>query len=526
MSRKLWQFPGGIKLPGHKALSNREPSIPAAIPVRLYLPLQQHIGITSHPVVKIGDKVLKGQVIARAESYVSVPIHASTSGTVVDVGEYPVPHPSGLSAMCVVIEADGQDLWIEKKPPKDYESLEPDALIHIVRDAGIVGMGGAGFPSHVKVNEGTENVVNTLIINGVECEPYITCDDRLICERADEVIGGARIIAHAVKAKRCIVAVEDDMPEAYAALERVSGSDIELARVPAIYPAGGEKQLILTLTGEEVPSGRLPIHIGIVMHNVATAAAVYRVLQYGEPLVSRYVTVTGSVARPRNVQALLGTPVRDLIDQCGRELGAPMKVIMGGPMMGLPVHDENVPVTKTTNCILVTNSLERGPEMPCIRCGDCVDVCPVNLLPQHLYWYTRAHDFDTAQDFNLFDCIDCGCCAHVCPSNIPLVQYFFFAKSEIAVEEEARESADLARRRFESRTVRLAQEKPARKSPVQKEEVVVGGTQEDRGQKRAYIQAAIARTKAKRARAGEAKRSKEPSTAIDADSKSASRSDE
>ncbi|MCI0401349.1 MAG: electron transport complex subunit RsxC [Gammaproteobacteria bacterium] len=526
MSQTLWQFHGGLKLPGHKALSNREPSIPAAIPERLFLPLQQHIGIASRPTVKIGEKVLKGQLIASAEGYVSVPVHASTSGTVIDIGDYPVAHPSDVDARCIVIEPDGDDVWVERRVPAQCDLLGPKAVNDMIRDAGIVGLGGAGFPSHVKVNEGVENVVDTLIINGAECEPYITCDDRLIRERADEVIAGASLISRTVQAKRCIVAVEDDMRDAYAALEKVLIGDIELAKVPAIYPAGGEKQLIFTLTGKEVPCGRLPIHIGIVMHNVATAAAVYRVVHYGEPLVSRYVTVTGSVVSPRNMQVLLGTPVGDLVDQCGRPDGPPKKVIMGGPMMGIPVQDERVPVIKTTNCILVTDALERGPQMPCIRCGDCVDVCPVNLLPQQLYWYARAQDFDTAQDLHLFDCIDCGCCAQVCPSNIPLVQYFFFAKSEIAAEEEARGSADRARGAYESRTARLAKDEAERARHLQQGDIGESRAKNDRGQKKAYIQAAIERTKAKRATAREREGSPKDNATVGPDRKSTPESNE
>ena len=456
MARQLHTFPGGLKLETGKALSSEAEAVQHPLPERLVIPLQQHIGIPSLPTVKTGDRVLKGQVVSRANGYVSVPVHASTSGRIVGIDNHPVPHPAGLSAPCVIIEADGEDKWHDIEPVGDYLSLDPKALREKIRECGISGLGGAGFPAHVKLNEGMENEVDTLIINGVECEPYITCDYRLILEKAHYIVAGARMIAHAVNAGNTVIAIEEDMGPAGQALEKWLDEDIELVKVPAIYPAGGEKQLTKIITGKEAPSGGLPIHIGIVMHNVATAAAVYRAVTRGEPVVSRYVTITGAVAEPGNLQVLIGTPVRDCVEKCGRAGFDDVDVILGGPMMGMRVLHPEIPIIKTTNCVLLREKAERPPEMPCIRCGHCVEVCPVKLLPQQLYWHARTDDFDAAQRWHLFDCIECGLCSYVCPSHIPLVQYYRYAKTRIADEERRQTGADHARQRFLDKNARQA----------------------------------------------------------------------
>jgi electron transport complex protein RnfC len=316
----------------------------------------------------------------------------------------------------------------------------------------------------------------------------------LIQEKADYVVAGTRMIRHAVQARHCVIAVEDDMPAAYAELEKLVDDDIELIRVPTRYPAGGEKQLIQVLTGKEVPNGVLPIHAGIVMHNVATAAAVFRAVTRGEPVISRYVTVTGLVERPRNLQVLLGTTVKDCIKACNFEADENCRVILGGPMMGMHVTNPDVPVIKTTNCILVQENISPPPEMPCIRCGKCADVCPVNLLPQQLYWYAKADDTEATQEHHIFDCIECGCCSYVCPSNIPLVQYYRYGKSQIAAEERRRDGADHARVRFLARNERLKKE--AQEKQKAKEEQRTVSQKQD---KKSYINAAVERSKAKRA---------------------------
>jgi Na+-translocating ferredoxin:NAD+ oxidoreductase subunit C len=498
MSRMLNAFHGGLRLETFKDLSNKEASELHPLPERLILPLQQHIGIPAVPVVRIGDQVLKGQVIARAGGYVSVPLHASTSGKVLDIGNYPVPHPSELKEPCVVIETDGDDKWFDIRPTNDYLSVDPRELQKVIRECGIIGLGGAGFPAHVKLNEGVENAVDTLIINGAECEPYITCDDRLIQEKAHYIVAGTRMILHAVQAEQCVIAVEDDMEQAFEALAKWVDDDIELVRIPTRYPAGGEKQLIQVITGREVPSGGFPIDIGIVIHNVATAAAVYRAVTRGEPIVSRYVTITGQVDRPRNLQVLLGTPVKDCVEKCGRKNFDDCRVILGGPMMGMHVKNPDIPIIKTTNCVLIRNKEPVVPEMPCIRCGKCVDVCPIRLLPQQLYWHSRANDFDAAHRDHLFDCIECGLCAYVCPSHIPLVQYYRYAKSRIADEERRQRGADHSRARFLARQERLLRKESVQQEMHSGSDVDEEETEPGPEDKQDYIRAAVERSRQKR----------------------------
>lgn len=499
MTRSLSEFFGGLELPTYKELSKDEESILTPLPKQVILPLQQHIGIPARPIVSIGEHVLKGQIIAESNGYISIPIHSSTSGTVLDIGYYHVPHPFAIKEECIVIEPDGKDEMFAIQPVQDYEALGPEALQNIIRQCGIAGLGGAGFPAHVKLQEGVDNAVDTLIINGVECEPYITCDDRLIREKAIYVVAGARMIRHAVQAKHCVIAVEDDMPEAHEALaaEILDYDDIELVKVPSRYPAGGEKQLIQVLTGKQVPSGGLAIHIGIVIHNVATAAAVYRAVTRGEPMISRYVTVSGKVKEPRNLQVLLGTPVSDCLKLCGYEGNESTRIILGGPMMGIHVKDDQLPITKTTNCILVLDKETPNQAFPCIRCDQCSAVCPVNLMPQELYRFTKADQFDRARDYHLFDCIECGCCSYSCPSNIPLVQYYRYAKQEIAVEERKKLGADKSRQRFIQRKARLEKQEneKTKKRKIKKE---LANQSKSKADKQKFIQEAIARSKARR----------------------------
>jgi electron transport complex protein RnfC len=470
--RKLWRFHGGVHLPDEKTLSNRKPVTQAPVPAVLTIPLQQHIGAPSRALVQVGDRVLKGQKIADAQGYVSAPVHASSSGIVVAVEKRPVPHPSGLSAPCVVIETDGEDAWAElPEPMADYRNRDPAELRERVRWAGIVGMGGAAFPASVKLNPGSDQNIRTLIINGAECEPYITCDDLLMRERAGRVLRGMRIIRHLLGAQECLIGIEDNKPEAIAAMRQaVAESDItykvQVVAIPTLYPSGGEKQLIKILTGKEVPSHGIPAQIGIVCQNVGTCAAVADAVLDGRPLISRIVTLTGrGFDDPQNLEVRIGTSAAELIEHAGgirRELA---KLVMGGPMMGFALDERSVPVTKAANCLLALTpeeSPDPGPALACIRCGTCAEVCPVSLLPQQLYWYARAKDLDKVQDYNLFDCIECGCCAHVCPSHIPLVQYYRYAKTESWAREQEKRKAEHARARHEAkveRTERLERER-------------------------------------------------------------------
>jgi len=507
--RRLSFFHGGIKLYTRKGVATAKPVKAARLPKILVLPLKQHIGEPAEPIVKVGDKVLKGQVIARPGDHISSPVHASSSGTVVAIENRPVMHPSGLTATCIIIETDGEEKWRPREHQiHNYKDLSPEQIRDLIRAAGIVGMGGAGFPSYIKLDPDNKPV-HTLILNAAECEPYITCDEMLLREHALEVIVGMRIMKHALGAERCIIGLENDKHSAYRALrEQVqnTGADfIEVVQVPTVYPAGGEKQLIQVLIGKEVPAGGLPIDIGVVCHNVGTAYAVYRAIENDEPLISRYVTIAGSVAQSRNLEVLIGTPVADLIEECGGIRKTLNRVIMGGPMMGVALHSDEVPVIKTTNCILVNSMVADVPlpsrdtfAMPCIRCGSCAQSCPIDLLPQQLYWYARAKDFDKIQDYHLFDCIECGCCDYVCPSHIPLVHYFRYAKTEIWAQEQEKKHSDIARERHEFHLFRIEREKREREERHKQKRAALKNVDEDQDAKKAAIQAAMERAKAKK----------------------------
>ncbi len=511
--RRLWHFHGGLKLAEHKKSSTERPIARAAIPARLILPLQQHLGEAARPRVAVGERVLKGQPIAAPHGSVSAPIHASTSGVVVEIGDFPVPHPSGLAAPCIVIEADGEDRWAELPAPmEDYLERDPAAVRERISDAGVVGMGGATFPTGVKLDPGPEHPIKTLIVNGAECEPYITCDDMLMRERAQRILAGVNILKHILQPKVCLIGIEDNKPEAIEALcTEVTGSgvtDVQVVTIPTIYPSGGEKQLTRILTGEEVPRNGLPAQIGVVCHNVATAAAVADAVLDGKPLISRIVSVTGQgIGAPGNFDTLIGTPAADLIAQAGGYTDPAARLILGGPMMGFTLHTDAVPVTKGANCLLAASEAEAPkvePARPCIRCGECARVCPARLLPQQMYWYARCKDLEKVQDYNLFDCIECGCCSHVCPSHIPLVQYFRYAKTESWAQEEEKRKSDRARERHQARQQRLERLARERKARLRRRKETLhkgtaGGEGAERDAKKAAIEAAMKRVAEKKA---------------------------
>ena len=461
-ARKIWDIPGGIHPPENKAQSLASPIATLPLPAQLVLPLSQHIGAAAKPLVQPGDQVLKGQLLAEAVGFVSAPVHAPTSGTIAAIEDRAIPHPSGRTAPCIVLAPDGREEWVPRQVTVDYRTLPPEALLELIRNAGIVGLGGAGFPSAVKL--GARQAIHTLIINGTECEPYITADDILMQERAADILAGVEIMAHILgHPATVLIGVEDNKPLAIEALQAAAkaiDSSVEVVEFPTKYPSGGEKQLIQILTGQEVPSGGLPADLGIVCQNVGTAHAVYRAVAHGEPLISRITTVTGKACtRNGNYKVLLGTPISHLLAHSGFDAKRCTRLVMGGPMMGFTLADDSVPVVKTTNCIIAGSSAEfpawTPPAQACIRCGLCAEACPASLLPQQLYWYAQAQNVERLEAHNLFDCIECGACAYVCPSNIPLVQYYRGAKSEIRKQEAERQKADHARQRFEFHQARL-----------------------------------------------------------------------
>jgi len=460
--RKIWDIHGGVHPPENKHQSLRDPLATIALPNILVLPLNQHIGSPATPVVQVGQKVLKGELIADAQGIFSACIHAPTSGEIVAIEDRPIAHPSGLSAPCIVLRPDGLDQWTELTPCEAPETLDHATLVEKIRRAGLAGMGGAGFPTAVKLNPRSTDKIETLILNGTECEPYITADDMLMRVHAEEVVQGALLLARIVgNPKEILIGIEDNKPEAVATMQAAArGTGIEVVVFPTKYPSGGEKQLIQILTGKEVPSGKIPAQIGVLVQNVGTAYAAWRAVRYGEPLIERITTVVGeSLDIQRNIRVLIGTPIAHVLEQHGFAARNCARVIIGGPMMGYSIEDLQVPVVKTTNCVLAPSHAEMPPAPPaqaCIRCGMCAQACPANLLPQQLYWYAQAEDFDRLENHNLFDCIECGACTFVCPSAIPLVQYYRAAKTEIRRKEAEKQKSDRARERFEQRKERIA----------------------------------------------------------------------
>lgn len=461
--RSLFHFNGGVHPPTHKVQSTQAPIAQAALPSKLVVPLHQHAGNSAKPTIQVGERVLKGQLFGMPEGSVSSAVHAPTSGTVTAIDMQVVAHPSGLPDLCVTLIPDGKDEWIPRVNT-NYLTTPPDELRQLLRLAGVVGLGGAVFPSDLKLRPG-KNKVTTLVLNGAECEPYITCDDMLMRERADEIVRGAEMMRHMLDADEVLIGIEDNKLEAITAMQKAVDANLfskmEVIAVPTVYPGGGAKQLIRVLTGIEVAAGIRSTDLGVQCFNVATAYSAHRAIEHGEPLISRIVTVTGNVQRAQNFEVLIGTPINELVSLTEAKADT-NGYIMGGPMMGVPLPSDQVAVTKATNCIIASSlSLfpPPPPALPCIRCTRCVEVCPAELQPQDLYWFAKAKNFGKAQEFNLFDCIECGACSYVCPSNIPLVQYYRFAKSEIWANEREKDAANLARERHEFHLARIERDK-------------------------------------------------------------------
>ncbi|EOB5405428.1 electron transport complex subunit RsxC [Yersinia enterocolitica] len=462
----IWEFDGGIHPPEMKLQSSRVPMRIATLPEQLIVPLQQHLGPEGELRVSTGERVLKGQPLTVGRGR-TVPVHAPTSGVITAIAPHTTAHPSGLAELCVHITPDGEDRWREQQPWADYSLRDKNDLLERIHQAGIAGLGGAGFPTASKLQSGL-NSVTTLIINAAECEPYITADDRLMQEHASEVVLGTQILMYLLQPQQVLMGIEDNKPEAITALQHaLRGQDkIQLRVIPTKYPSGGAKQLTKILTGKEVPFGKHSSSIGVLMQNVGTVVAIKRAVIDDEPLIERVVTLTGdALSKPGNFWARIGTPVLHLLKLAGFTPQNQPMVIMGGPLMGLTLPSLDVPIVKISNCILAPTEAEMGlsePEQSCIRCGLCVDACPAGLLPQQLYWFSRGEEHEKARNHNLFDCIECGACAYVCPSNIPLVQYYRQEKAEIRTLDQEAERAAQAKARFEAKQARLQREKLAR----------------------------------------------------------------
>jgi electron transport complex protein RnfC len=465
-----------LRIEPRKTAPMRLPVAAAPAPAEAVLSLDQGWGSVAEAVVRPGDRVLRGTLVAIPQGESDACLHSPVAGRVVEVASRPVAQHPGFGP-CIVIENDGSEQWDPAvAPPAGLSQLAPGELIEDLRRAGIVGLGGAAFPTATKLAAARRGVAVHLVLNGAECEPWICCDDALMRERAADVLLGAQAICHATGASRCTIAIEDDKPEALEALRSAAAScgapEPEFIELPTLYPSGAEQTLLAAVTGAEVPRGRLPVEAGLLCHNVGTAAAIARYLRTGEPLTSRILTVTGSgVREPRNLEARIGTPIATLVEACGGYAGEPSRLIAGGGMTGRALASDAVPVTKGLNCVVVATAADLGPiepELPCIRCGDCAAVCPAGLLPQQLHRAALAGDRELLTRHGLLDCIECGCCDYVCPSRIRLTERFHAARLGERLRQAEQQLADAARQRHELRDRRLTRDAEAEREAFER----------------------------------------------------------
>ena len=508
-SQSQYKFHGGLHLPENKTPASDSELRLCELPSELVVPMNMQAGADAEPVVTIGEHVTVGQCIAEAEGAMSSSIHSPVTGTVTAIEPRPMSSRSGLAELAIVIKkTDSSAIYTETQSFESAMATAPEAIVEIIQSHGIVGLGGAVFPTATKINASHD--VTTLLINAVECEPYICCDDATMRAHAYEVLAGSLLLARAAGCAKIQIGTEDNKPEAIAALQNAIANltedyqtRFELIVCPTVYPTGGERQLIEVITGKQVPSGTYPAELGYLVQNVGTALAVYEAMTQSQPLISRMVTVTGQgVSNPGVYRVAIGTPIKHLLDIAGADSNAVSKVIHGGPMMGYPIIDTSAPITKRTNCIIAATETEVPPlpdEQPCIRCGDCAIVCPVSLLPQQLFWFSRSEEYEKAEAFKIHDCIECGLCAYVCPSNIPLVDYYRFTKAEIKAQNLAREKSDRSKEKFDARNDRLERER-LEKERIKAQKAKERAAKNDAASKNDAVAAALARVKAKKAK--------------------------
>lgn len=433
-------FSGGIHPDYNKITEKKEIKV-AKIPDKVILPLSQHIGSICEPLVNIGDEVKIGQKIAESKEFVSAPIHASISGKVIDISEQ--LSPLGNNVKSIIIRSDQKALWHESvRQRENVENLSKEEILEIIKQAGIVGLGGAMFPTHVKLNV-KDKKIDTVILNGAECEPYLTCDHRLMLEHSDKIIKGLKLIMKVVEAEKAYIGIEDNKKNAIELLTKKlkDENNIKVRELKTIYPQGAEKMLIYSITQRMVPPRKLPLDVNVVVNNVQTAKAIYDAVYEKKPLVERVVTVTGDLKNPHDVLAKIGTPFKDLIEECGGYSKEPFKLIAGGPLMGISQSNENIPIIKGTSGILALSKIEIGKEIPCIKCASCVDACPMLLMPNIIADYSKKERYGDADKIFALDCFECGCCSFVCPSKIPLVERIKKAKEEIMKKRSASEAS-------------------------------------------------------------------------------------
>ncbi len=507
------RFNGGIHPTECKTLSNQQAIQSLPLPNFLILPVQQNIGQPGEIICQVGDEVSQGQLLVDNTEVFGANIHAPLAGKIIAIDQYPTNHPSGLPQTCLKIKTAKQQVSTELFSPINWQQVEPQQLLERIKLAGIVGLGGAAFPTHVKL---AAQPINTLIVNAMECEPYITCDDRLLQEQSQQVIQGALISAKIVNAKEIIFATEDNKPDAIKQLSQCikqikSEVTIKIIVAPTKYPSGGEKQTIELVTGKQLPKGKLPASMGLLVQNVATLFAVYQAVNKGMPLTSRLVTLTGNqIKTPGNYWIPFGTTIESIMQHFDISDFTNQPVVMGGPLMGQPIFNYQAPVTKATNCLIFNIAAtdekmwltQSTQHQPCIRCGECDKACPVDLLPQQLFWFSQSDQWDNLENQGLFDCIECGACAYVCPSEIPLVHYYRYGKSSIKTIQRNHEKSEKAKKRFEFREMRLARAKEERalkhKKAAEARKKAAQDKKADPTGKQTAINEALARVKAKK----------------------------